>query len=218
MGLPIFQRFATTAARIAYDFDSQDRGSLVEDLETGNLYYVFRSGAGANTCVPMPSEFGRIQLTLRDWHEVDSSGDVGNLADTGGGQLASNSTPTYTGETTTESAVITWASSGVDPIQMSTSLPSDLDTTRDFYVDLSVASGGTGDAATFTVETSWNGGTIVSDTATGAALASQQSTTATIAAADVPASAVRVTITLTPATHGTDTMLLYGAQLRYYRL
>jgi hypothetical protein len=84
-------------------------------------------------------------------------------------------------------------------------------------VDLTTSSGGTADAATFTVETSWNGGTNVSDTATGAASTTAATATATIAAADVPAGSNRVTIALTPATHGTDAMNLFRARLRYYR-
>ncbi len=217
MSLPIFQRFGTTAARIAYTFNANDRGSIVEDLETGNLYYVRRSGAGADTCIPMANEFGYITFALRNFHETDSSGDVGNLADTGGGQLASDSTPTYIGATTTEAAVITWASSNSDIIMVDTCLPDDFDDTRDCYVDLTVSSGGTTNAATLSVLTSWDGGSQVTDTATGAALTAEQDTVATIAAADVPASAGRVTIQLVPGSHTTDTMLLHRARLRYYR-
>ncbi len=217
MSLPIMKRFGTTAERIAYTFTINDRGFLVEDLELSQLYYVFRAGAGANTCVPMPSEFGYINFQLRDFHEVSSGGDVGNLADTGGGQLASDSTPTYIGDAA-ESAVITWASSNNDIIGLSTSLPADFDTTRDCYVELVTASGGTANAATLTVETSWDDGAVVSDTATGAASTTAGSAIATIAAADVPAGASRVTIMLTPAAHTTDTMLLRRARLKYYRL
>jgi hypothetical protein len=216
MTLPIIQRFETTAARIAYTFTTNDRGFLVEDLELAQLYYIFRSGAGANTCVPFPSEFGEVMFDLRDFHEVSSGGDVGNLADTGGGQLASDSTPTYIGDAA-ESAVITWAASNSDIIGASTSLPSDFDTTRDCFVDLTTSSGGTTNAATLTVETSWDGGTIVADTATGAASVTPATATATVAAADVPAGANRVTVMLTPASHTTDTMLLFRVRLRYYR-
>lgn len=217
MTLPIVQRFETTAARIAYTFTTNDRGFLVEDLELAQLYYIYRAGAGANTCVPMPSEFGYINLALRDWHEVSSGGDVGNLADTGGGQLASDSTPTYIGDAA-ESAVITWAASNSDIIGLSTSLPADFDTTRDCFVELTTASGGTTNAATLTVETSWDDGALVSDTATGAASVTAGPAIATIAAADVPAGANRVTIMLTPAAHTTDTMLLRRTRVKYYRL
>jgi hypothetical protein len=65
--------------------------------------------------------------------------------------------------------------------------------------------------------TSWDGGAVVSDTCTGTAVATVQTNTATIAAADVPDSPKRVTIMLTPAAHTTDTMNLFGAKLIYYR-
>lgn len=216
MALPIMKRFPTTAARLAYNFKSQERGYLVDDLEASHLYYVYRSGTGASTCIPMPREFGWINFNLRDFHETDSSGDVGNLADTGGGQLASDSTPTYIGATTTEAAVITWEASNSDIIMVDTCLPGDFDDTRDCYVDL-VVSSGTTDAATIGVLTSWDGGSQVTDTATGTNSASEQSTTATIAAADVPASAGRVTIQLVPGSHTTNVIALHRARLRYYR-
>lgn len=208
--------FPTTAARLLYAFDANDRGSTVFDLENGRMYVVAAGGTGAGVMVPLAEQYGTILLRLRDFHEVDANGDVGNLADTGGGQLAGDSTPIYRGDAA-ESGEIVWAASNNDIIALSTSLPDDIDDTRDFYVDLTVASGGTANAASFTVETGWDGGALVSDTATGAAATADQDITATVAAADVPASPKRLTLMLTPTAHTTDTKILKRARLRYFR-
>lgn len=209
--------FPTTALRLAYTFDSSDRGAPVFDYETGLMYFVMEAGAGATAMAPMASlEFGNVNFQLDEFVEVDANGDVGAGA-ANGGKLASDTTPILRGDAA-ESAEVVWAASNNDIIAITgMSLPSDFDDTRDCYVDLTVASGGTTDAASFTVETGWDGGTLVSDTATGTAATADQQITATIAAADVPASAVRLTLMLTPTAHTTDTKILKRARLRYFR-
>jgi hypothetical protein len=167
------------------------------------------------------SAVGWIPISLYDFREVDSSGDVANTAGNGG-LLASDTTPILRGDATTEAQEIHWATSNVDKVAFQTSLPPDLDDTADVLLDLYVRtdnSGGGGiDPATFTVETSWNGAALVTDTATDAAPASSYHVvTATVAAADVPASAGVLTCILTPGAHANDPVQLLGARIRYTR-
>lgn len=215
MSLPIIQRFETTAARVAYTFVSQDRGYYVEDLETGQLYVVIRSGTGYASTAPLASDMNTISISLNSFREVTSGGDVGNIAAVGG-VLASDTTPILRGDAA-ETQEIVWAASNSDIIATQVTMPDDVDGARDMYVDLRVVSGGTTNAASFTVETGWDGGALVSDTATGVASISAHTATATIAAADVPAAAKVLTLMLTPAAHSTDVMTLYGVKIRYYR-
>lgn len=208
--------FVTTAARIAYTFGPHDVGRLVQDQENGNYYWVVVSGAGAGTMTPLQSLQGSVQLSLHSFREITSGGAVGNIA-ANGGILASDTTPVM-GVDASESTTILWAASNSDLIGTQIALPADFDGTRDVTVQLTAASGGTTNACTFTVETSWDSGTVVVDTCTGAATATVATYSATIAAADVPDTASRLTLELTPAAHTTDTMILLAAKLRYYRV
>lgn len=156
------------------------------------------------------------RFNINDWREVTSGGDEGNIA-ANGGILASDTTPILRGDAA-ESAEISWATGNADIIGTSIMLPADFDGSVDALLELSVYSGAT-DAATFGVETSWDGGTVVVDSADDAATKSATAHTisATIAAADVPDGAVRVTIELTPPAHAADTIQLLGARLTYRR-
>ena len=84
------------------------------------------------------------------------------------------------------------------------------------YIDLRLSSGTT-DAASIVVETGWDGGALVSDTATDTATksATPHNVITTIAAADVLATPSVLTVALTPPTHGTNAIQLHGARLRY---
>ncbi len=157
-----------------------------------------------------------ILIPIYGFREVTSGGDVGNAAAIGG-VLASDTTPIMRGDSN-NSAEISWATGNADPIGFSTSLPPDLDDTAAVSLELEVASGTT-NAATMAVATSWNGGSEVTDSADDSATksATPHTITATIAASDVPASAKRLTIRLTPPTHATDAISLYSARLLYKR-
>jgi hypothetical protein len=89
----------------------------------------------------------------------------------------------------------------------------------DVTLELEVYSGTT-DAATMTIETSWDGGAVVSDTADDAATksATRHTITGTIAAADIPDTAKNLTIMLTPGAHATNTTQIVGARLLYEEL
>jgi hypothetical protein len=214
-------RFTTTASRIAYTFVANDVGRLVKDLENGHIYMVISSGAGVDKMVNQSGHTLVIKgISLRDFREVDANGDVGAIA-AACGVLGSDTTPILRAAATTESEEISWATGNVDPISVQLSLSSDeLDDTRDVTLELDVYSGTT-DAATFTVETTWNAGTIVADSASDAATksATAHTITATIAAADIPTSVRRVTIALTPTNaHASNAYQLVGARLKYYRV
>lgn len=209
--------FTTTALRLAEVWQGSSPGNVIaHDLENGRWYFVLADGAGANTMVPMAEQFGFLQIPLDNFRETTTGGDPGNAAAIGG-VLASDTTPILLGDAA-ESRAIVWAASNSDQISTQVALNVlDFDDTRDAYVILRTSSGGTTNAATIACETAWNGGTVVSDNATGAASATPQNNTATVAAADIPANPVTLTLQLVPAAHTTDTMLLHAAWLKYYR-
>lgn len=155
-------------------------------------------------------------VSLYDLREVDANGDVGNLAAVGG-LLASDSTPILRGDAA-ESQEVSWATGNTDLVAFTMALPSDFDGTGDAELEL-VVSSGTTDAATFTVESGWDGGALVSDTADDAATKSATAHTisATIANADIATGAERLTVILTPAAHATDTVQVHSIRLKYTR-
>ncbi len=160
---------------------------------------------------------GFIPAPVETWHEVTSGGDVGNVA-AGGGHLASDTTPILRGDAA-ETFELSWATGNVDAISRSFVLPPDFDGASNVTVDLWVYSGST-DAATFTVESGWDGGALVSDSAsdTGTKSATLHKITATIAAADIPNTARLLTLALTPTNaHATNAYQLLGVGINYTR-
>jgi hypothetical protein len=152
---------------------------------------------------------------MHEFREVDANGDVGNLA-AHGGILASDSTPILRGGTN-EAQELSWATGNTDIVAVNKSCPLDFDGASDVTVRLWVSSGAAGpDPATFTIESTWDGAAIVSDTASdGAAGAAIHEITATIAAADVPDTPDYVTFELTPAAHANDAIQLHGFRVEY---
>ena len=212
-------RFVTTAARIACVWVNSDLGSVCYDSENGNYYLVIGVGAGAASMQAIGGTLGRygyVTIPLSSFREVDASGDVSNIV-ANGGVLASDTTPIYRGNAA-EFQEIAWAASNIDPIQTQISLPRDLDDTRDVTFLVTTASAGTTDLASFTFETGWDGGALVSDTCTGLASTTMSDCTVTVDKADVPASAKNVTIVLAPTAHTTDVKLLHGIVMRYFKV
>jgi hypothetical protein len=154
--------------------------------------------------------------SLLNWREVDSSGDVGNIA-ANGGLLASDTTPILRADAA-ESFEINWAASNSDPIACQWMLPNDFDGTANVTVDMWVLSGTT-DAASFTIETSWDGGALVSDALDDASTksATVHKLSATIAAADIPDAPNFLTMALTPPAHTTNAISLLGVRINYKR-
>lgn len=163
---------------------------------------------------------GALLLSLNDFREMSSAGDVSNIA-ANGGLLASDTTPILRGDAA-EVQEISWAAGNADIIGAQFALPPDFDGSADATLELWVytdnAGGGGIDAASFTVETSWDGGALVADTATDAAPAiTSHKITATIAAADIPDGASFLTVMLTPAAHANDPTQLQAARLTFRR-
>jgi hypothetical protein len=160
---------------------------------------------------------GTICFFLQEFREVDANGDVGNLA-AHGGILASDSTPILRGGTN-EDTEISWATGNVDIISTNCSLPEDFDASSDVTVRMWVSSGAVGpDAATFTINTSWDQNAQVVDTATDSSpSANRHEITATIANADIAAGADTLTMQLIPAAHAQDSVQLHGVRLEYSR-
>lgn len=214
--------FADAATRALYAIDPIYEAGIRKpflQLDTNRVYYAIRGGAGAENWEEgyvlddLTSSFG---ISLYSFREVSSGGDVGNLAAVGG-LLASDSTPIMRGDAA-ETAEISWATGNTDIIATHITLPLDFSGASDVTVQLEVYSGTT-NAATFTVETGWDGAALVSDTATdSAASATKHTISATIAAADVPNSARNLTLILTPAAHAADTIQLAGVTVVYERL
>lgn len=154
-----------------------------------------------------------VPLPLASLREVDSNGDVGN-SDANGGVLASNTTPILRSGST-ECFELFWAASNADVVSLGLTLPADLDDTADAYVDLYVQANTTDQAPGFTVGSSWQAGTQVTDAATAVTSTAIQTITATIASGDIPSGVTFVTLQLTPDAHGTSAFQLHGARLRY---
>jgi len=165
---------------------------------------------------------GSYQFALGDFREVSSAGAVDATA-AGGGVLSSDTTPVLGAEATSEAWAIIWEAANQDIVQTSIALPLDFDDAADVTLDLWVrtdnAGGGGVEAATFTVNTSWNNGALVVDTATDASPSeTAHKITATIAHADIPAGAEFVNIQLVPGTHANDPVHLLAARLNFTRV
>lgn len=193
---------------------------IVLQIDADEGVEVFISATNNAALEVSQGQYGCLPLKLTDFREVTSGGDVGNIV-ANGGILASDTTPILRGDAA-ETQEIVWAAANVDPISTQVTLPPDFDGSEDVYVDLFVytdnAGGGGIDAATFTVETGWDGGALVSDTATdGTPATTMHKVTATVAAADVPDAPSVLTIALTPAAHGNDPTQLLGGRVLYRR-
>jgi len=215
--------FATAAARVAYSVDPiAEAGRRVQflQLDTNTVYAAVRGGTGSDCWEelwPLDDLTTPIVMSLNDFRECDANSDVGAIA-ANGGILASDTTPILRGDAA-ETQEISWATGNADPIVAHISLPFDFSGASDVTVSLEVYSGST-DAATFNVESGWDGGALVLDTSDDAATksATKHTVTATIAAADIPDTAKNLTLVLTPPAHATNTIQLAGVHLLYERV
>lgn len=193
----------------------KDNGRLFLALSEGSLWLystadtAFKRVSGGAT--------GFHGFSLYDFREVSSAGDVGNIT-ANGGILASDTTPILRGDAA-ETQEIVWATGNADPIACHITLPPTFSGAAVATVDLWVYSGAT-DAASFTVETGWDGGALVSDTADDSTTksATLHKITATVAAADIPNAARLLTLILTPPTHASDAIALLGVGLNFSHL
>lgn len=215
--------FATAAARIAYTVDpvyEAGRRMIYKQIDTGKFYAAVRGGTGSDCWEELYDSVdltNSILLSLNDFREVDASTDVSNVV-ANGGLLASDTTPILRADAA-ESWEISWATGNADIIAAQISLPHDIDGASDVLVKLTVSSGST-DAASFTVESGWDGAALISDSADDSATksATKHEVTVTIAAADVPALPANLTLILTPPAHATNAIQLHGVRLQYERI
>lgn len=208
--------FATTAARLAYAWSYYDINNVIaNDLQNGRAYFVRSEGAGANKMVPLPEVFGLMDFELATARLTDTSGDQGAIAAIGG-LLASDSAPAIRADSNEDNEAV-WVASNSLPITWKKSVPLDFDGTRDVSILVRAASGGTTNACSSSILQSWDAGTQVTDTVTGAAVTAQANYTGTIAAADMPDEPTTLTLQYVPAAHTTDTHILKRLALLYYR-
>jgi hypothetical protein len=214
----------TTAVRLAYTFVASDVGSLVNDFENGHSYLCVSAGSGAACMRNLTgSDLQNFPIMLNDLREVSSGSDVSNIA-ANGGLLASDTTPILRGDAA-ESWEVSWAASNSDEIGFQISLPLDItgaalmDGTRNAYLVAEVYGAGTTNDATFTVNTSWDGGAQVVDTLDDSAskAITRHRVVCTIAAADIPDSPKTVSIEMVLAAHTTDVLNLTSLTFMMYR-
>lgn len=204
----------TTVELLAFPFLSTDVGfSRVFNNATGYFYDVVASGTGAACIARRSGGYAERVLSLHDFRKVSAGGAVGDTT-ANGGILSSNTTPVM-GVDGAKTTTILWAAADATPIGTQIAMPADFDGTRDVFVDMTSVSAGTSNAASFTFDTYWDSGAVVSDTFTGLASTTPTSAVVTIAAADIPDTATRLTIIITPAAHATDTMSLFRVSIRY---
>lgn len=196
---------ALNASQVAYDDDDSQTTFGNVEAALDEIYNHLQYATGWST-----------GPALSSFREVDTSGDVRAAADAAaagsGGVLASDTTPIFLGDAA-EALAIQWAASNSDIIATTVNLPANLDGAAPVTVELLVQASGVTNAPSFSVLTNFDGAAQVTDTATGTASASKQTIIASIDAADVPASAMVMSMQLVPGTHAADSWTLYGVRV-----
>lgn len=161
---------------------------------------------------------GFIPLPLSTWREVGSN-DIQALA-AHGGILAKDSTPIleFTNGDTDSALRLRFAASDSNAIVAQTPLPPDLDPDEDVTIHFLAAMEDANDTPTLALDTYFN----VGDTKVEDATAAITGTTvteyaATIAAADVPAAPLTMSVEVTPGAHTTDALYIYAIWMEYQR-
>jgi hypothetical protein len=115
-----------------------------------------------------------------------------------------------------------WATGNVDPVSASIVLPpaandGGMNGTVAAAIGIIVSSAGATNGWTNAsgIITNWDGGANVTDALTDSADTVVHTIEAAIAASDIPDSPQVVTVTITPPTHATDALHLYGAYIRF---
>ena len=143
---------------------------------------------------------------------------MGNIA-ANGGVLASDTTPVLSAinDATDGCQRVLWAASNSDQVIFQTALPPDLNDAANIVVHVRAAMAGVTDTPTITVDSFFDEGDTKVVDATGAITgATYAEYTATIAAADFPASQT-LTVGLTPGAHTTDTLAVTAVWIEYTR-
>lgn len=207
--------------------DSSGRVVAADTNNDGVLGYALRAASTAGDVIevlltgPRPKPIvmadGIIQLPLAQAREL-SSNDTQALA-AHGGILASDSTPILdvNNAGTDQLMEVTWAASNNDKLSWCVALPPDLDDSSNMTFHAMALSGGSTDTPVLTIEAFFGVGDTDAGGNTGALAATQAEVTRTISAANVVAAPNFLTITLAPAAHTTDTVVLRGCWLEYTR-
>jgi hypothetical protein len=136
-----------------------------------------------------------------------------------GGILASDTTPVLGPAVASPldgCQVVSWAASNNDAVIFQVPLPPDLDDTADLVIHLRIKSAGTTNAVGFNCDAYFNeGDTLVEDASETNQTATWAEKIITIAAADVPAGAQTLSVSLTPVAHTTDVMYLSALWIEY---
>lgn len=197
-------------------------GCLLFNFQTGTLYI---NNGSATSCAFDPflagSNFGTIWLPIENFRAI-ASNDIPALAGTpASGILASDTAPKFKrANTNTDIALkLEWAATSVIEVQgPSILIPPDFDTTKTSTVNVIAQMGGAADTPTLTVKCFPGVGGTDAGGATGALSSSLATVSATIAANTFSSTfPTFANIGLTPGTHGTDVVRVYGVYVRYTR-
>lgn len=164
------------------------------------------------------SEAGQIDIPILTFRE-SLAFDVLNAAGNGG-IMASDSAPfaDAINAATDGCQRIGWAAGNVSQAVCQFSFPHHFDATKDLTLHTVIASGGTTDAVGFTVDSFFDeGDTKIVDTSGTVQVTTFADKTTTIASEDIPSAPDKMTIGLTPITHGTDIMYLNAVWLDHAR-
>ncbi len=187
-----------------------DAGSLftATDVEAA-LAEVAQGQSTAQAFIPIGLHSLRITSTL-------NAGAIAAI----GGVTASDSVPILSAinGATDGCQRLLWAATAVTQVTLQTPLPPDLDDAQDIVLHVRAAMGGANDTPTIAMASYFNeGDTAVADTVAAVTGAAYAEYIGTIATADVPVGAQTLTIGLTPAAHGTDTLSITALWLEYTR-
>jgi hypothetical protein len=160
---------------------------------------------------------GFINIPLTSLREAAAFA-VANIAGNGG-VLASDTTPVLGPAVASPldgCQVVSWAASNNDAVIFQTALPPNLDDAADLVIHMRIMSAGTTNAVGFACDAYFNeGDTLVEANSTTNQTAAWAEKIITIGAADVPAGAQTLSVSLTPVAHTTDIMYLSALWIEY---
>lgn len=117
---------------------------------------------------------------------------------------------------TDSSIEVTWAANNSDAVIFETPLPPGLDVAQDLLINIRAAMGGATDTPVISADTYFNeGDTKVEDDSAAITGTSFAEYTITVAAADIPSGAQKITCELTPGAHTTDTLIVSSIQIEW---
>lgn len=162
---------------------------------------------------------GYIPIPLATLRKITANDIINTAGDAG--VLAKDTTPIleYVNTSTDGAIRVRWAATVVNHLGFQTALPGDLDPSQPLIMRFIAAMGGASDTPALSVDAYFNvGGTKRTNATAAVTGTSVLQYTATIAAAQIPSLPWTLSAEITPAAHGTDTLLLYALWLEYNRI